>query len=100
MTANCDCEACRNLAAEIGDDHQLFRFYRRKLLIRGWAGRKTPAEKAYILAHAEWAQAAVRAGAATRLTAPAHLSNGGAQTQSPGGVVVEDLEAATAPPGA
>ncbi len=96
MTANCDCEACRNLAAEVGDDAQLLDLYARKLLIRGWAGRTSKAEKAYILTHSTWAQ-----DLADRLVnARAHLSNALTQTQSPGGVVVEDLEAATAPPGA
>lgn len=29
--------------------------YRKKLLIRGWAGKTSPAEKAYQRAHAPWA---------------------------------------------
>ena len=65
----CTCEACKALAARYTNDPGLLALYRKKLLIRGWAGETDKVEKAYILAHAEWAQAAVRAGAGTRLQA-------------------------------
>ena len=31
-------------------------FYRRKLLVRGWAGATDDVEKAYMASHAEWYQ--------------------------------------------
>jgi hypothetical protein len=58
----CNCDACKGLADYYGSDPVLHNFYRRRLLVRGWAGRfAIPCEKAYILAHAEFA----KAGAAT-----------------------------------
>lgn len=66
MTAEpaCTCEACEALATYYGADPALLAFYQRRLLVRGWAGLKIPEEKAYILAHAPFAQAAAQAGAA------------------------------------
>lgn len=61
----CNCDACQALAAEYQSDPQLLVFYHRKLLVRGWAGLKSPTERAYILAHASWAQAAAKAGTET-----------------------------------
>jgi hypothetical protein len=54
MTTNhtprsCRCDACLALLAECGEEH--FALYRKKLPRRGWAGRKSPAERAYIRAH-------------------------------------------------
>lgn len=57
MTELCNCAACNALALEYATDPGLLAFYRKRLLVRGWAGRKTPTEKAYILAHAPFAQA-------------------------------------------
>ena len=52
----CSCPACTALAERYRNDPGLLAFYRKKLLIRGWAGRTDDVERAYILAHAEWAQ--------------------------------------------
>ena len=49
MMPTCTCTACTALLAECGEE--LFDLYRRKLLKRGWAGRKNPVERAYIRAH-------------------------------------------------
>lgn len=46
------CAGCAALRAEVGTDPDLHAFYRSKLLIRGWSGTNTPAEKAYQRAHA------------------------------------------------
>lgn len=51
---DCRCEACRALLKECGPDH--FEMYRKKLLIRGWAGSVSPVEKAYQKAHVGWAR--------------------------------------------
>lgn len=56
----CSCPACTALAERYRNDPQLLGLCRAKLLIRGWAGRTDEVERVYILAHAEWAQAAVR----------------------------------------
>lgn len=45
----CDCRACGELVEECGDE--LLNFYRRKLLIRGWAGVMSQAERTYVRAH-------------------------------------------------
>jgi hypothetical protein len=50
----CDCRSCRALRDECGE--QNYQFLSRRLLIRGWAGVMTPAEKAYRRAHSEAAQ--------------------------------------------
>jgi hypothetical protein len=50
------------LEAEYGSDRDLLEFYRRRLLRRGWAGKLTDGEHAYILAHAGWMQRAVQVG--------------------------------------
>lgn len=55
--ATCTCDVCTALAAQYESDPGLTWLYRKKLVIRGWAGKTTPTEKAYILAHAPWAQA-------------------------------------------
>ncbi len=73
---DCTCPACAALEAEYGSDPELLRFYRRKLLVRGWATFKTAAERSYILAHAPWAQA----NAEKLRHARAHLSNMAPQT--------------------
>jgi hypothetical protein len=51
---DCPCAACEALRAEAGPN---FTWLRHKLLIRGWAGKASPAERAYQLAHADWAKA-------------------------------------------
>lgn len=62
MTNRCGCVACAALEAECGD--VLFDHYAKKLLIKGWAGVYSPAEKAYVRAHrkprSEAQQAALR----------------------------------------
>lgn len=45
-----NCQACKALEEECGDA-EIFEFYKRKLLIRGWAGMPSPVEKAYQRAH-------------------------------------------------
>ena len=60
---DCPCDGCAVLRREVGADPDLFALYRKKLLIRGWAGKTTPAEKQYQQAHASWAQSAARSGA-------------------------------------
>jgi hypothetical protein len=49
---DCNCEACQRLKAECGSHYSWLSL---KLLHRGWAGQRSPAEKAYQLAHATWA---------------------------------------------
>ncbi len=51
----CSCPACKALAARYKNDPALLKFYRAKLLIRGWAGSVDEVEKAYQKAHASWA---------------------------------------------
>ena len=76
-----DCPGCRALAAEYAGDPDLLEYYRRKLLIRGWAGKPSPAERAYQLAHAPWAARASSLGAGTihanRPQRPRSLSSDG-----------------------
>lgn len=45
----CRCDACSGLLAECGPE--VFEHYRRKLLIRGWAGQYSPVERRYVQAH-------------------------------------------------
>jgi hypothetical protein len=87
----CSCPACIALSERYRNDPQLLGFYRKKLLIRGWAGDTDPVEKAYILAHAPWARQITKANARTRF----HVSNAGDQTAFSGEVVSEDLETET-----
>jgi hypothetical protein len=63
--AGCDCEGCVGMAAEYGADPALLAFYRAQLLRRGWAGKLTEVERAYVRAHAEWARQAANTGAAS-----------------------------------
>ncbi len=56
----CSCEGCHRLRLELAGDRRLTDVYGRQLLQRGWAGRTSPAEAAYIRAQAGWAQAAAR----------------------------------------
>lgn len=51
----CLCRACRNLQEECGEEN--FRFLSKRLLIRGWAGVMTSAEKTYRRAHSASARA-------------------------------------------
>ncbi len=88
----CTCEACQALAAQYQGDPKLLAFYQRRLLIRGWAGSADPLEKAYILAHAPWAQSAARVCTANPSIGLVHVSNAAVQTASPVEVVAEDLE--------
>jgi hypothetical protein len=50
---HCPCQACANLRA---DRPSQWSWLPHKLLIRGWAGKTDPREKAFIRAHAPWAQ--------------------------------------------
>ena len=60
---DCPCAGCAALLAEIGADLDLYALTRKKLLIRGWVGKATQAEKLYQRSHASWVRAAVeRAG--------------------------------------
>ncbi len=90
---SCSCPACSALADRYRNDPQLLAFYRKKLLVRGWAGRTDEVEKAYILAHAPWAQANVE----KLRNARSHVSNVPPQTAHFGEVVSEDLEDETPP---
>ncbi len=54
MSDECRCAACLALEAEVGGPGPVLDFYRRRLLHRGWAGRKSSVEKAYQRAHATW----------------------------------------------
>ena len=53
---SCNCPACTALADEYLSDPEMLQFLRRKLLIRGWAGKYSPTEHAYVLAHSADAQ--------------------------------------------
>ena len=53
--SGCRCGACLGLLAECGPE--LYEQYRKKLLMKGWAGVLSPAEKAYRLAHSRDAMA-------------------------------------------
>lgn len=68
----CKCEGCHALRTEYTNDHQLLKFYAKKLLIRGWAGKLSDTEKLYLLNHAEWFKSAVESG---RRTAARNFSN-------------------------
>jgi len=46
---SCTCDPCLSLLAECGEEH--FALYRKKLLRRGWAGKLSPVERAYVNAH-------------------------------------------------
>lgn len=75
---DCGCTACVALLAECGPEH--FEMYRKKLLIRGWAGSVTPVEKAYQKAHSDWAGKSGRT--AEQMRAVRSLSrSGGALSQ-------------------
>jgi hypothetical protein len=63
----CDCRACLDLAQELSGDPELLEFYRINLLKRGWAGKATPTEKAYIHAHADWTKPSQRLKSAVKL---------------------------------
>jgi hypothetical protein len=63
--AGCDCEGCVGMAAEYGGDPALLAFYRAQLLRRGWAGKLSEVETAYVRAHAEWARQAANTGTAS-----------------------------------
>lgn len=60
----CDCDACEALNTRYASDPDLLAFYRRRLLVRGWAGDADAVEKAYSQAHAEWARGAAERGRA------------------------------------
>lgn len=86
-TSDCRCPACSALAERYRNDPALLAFYRKKLLVKGWAGRTDPIEKAYILAHAPWAQHAAEVGSRNL----AQVSKAHDQMPSAGEVVSEDL---------
>ena len=61
----CSCTTCAALAGECGA--ALLPLYRKKLLIRGWAGSTSPVEKAYQRAHRSEAASRHAASSAARL---------------------------------
>ena len=63
-----DCPTCQALLVECGEEH--FPLYSRKLLKRGWAGRKSRVERAYIRAHR--ARSEAQLGQDARLGKAAH----------------------------
>lgn len=63
----CDCPGCKGLADRYKGDPILLAFYRRQLLLRGWAGQTDSIEQAYMLAHALWYKAAVERGRQTAI---------------------------------
>ena len=94
---DCDCDACKALAAEYDTDPQLLRHYRNKLLVKGWAGRTSPTEKAYILAHSPWAQHAAEVGRANLDRRRAHVSNPHIETAQGEGAVLPHFEGENGP---
>ena len=88
----CNCPACMALAERYRNDPKLLDFYRKRLLVRGWAGRPDDVERAYILAHAPWAQANVE----KLRKAHSHVSNVPPQTVRFGEVVSADVNPACA----
>ena len=64
---DCQCLACTALANRYEGDPALLAFYRKKLLVRGWAGDTDAIEKAYINAHATWIQPVTATFQAARL---------------------------------
>lgn len=65
ISAPCACTACAALLAECGPE--AFGQLSRKLLIRGWAGTMTPAERGYVRAHRSEAERKRAEGAAVRM---------------------------------
>lgn len=63
----CDCQGCKGLADRYKGDPTLLAFYRRQLLLRGWAGQTDSVEQACMLAHAPWYKAAVERGRQTAI---------------------------------
>ena len=53
--ASCRCAGCRGLEERYKTDPELLKHYRKRLLIRGWAGKTDDVEKAYQKAHSTWA---------------------------------------------
>jgi hypothetical protein len=60
LAQGCQCNGCNELRLDLTADSALQNHYGKRLLQRGWAGRTSPAEAAYVRAHAGWAQAAAR----------------------------------------
>ena len=56
------CDACHALLEECGPE--LWPMYSKKLLLRGWAGQRSAAEKAYCKAHGRKATARQQAALA------------------------------------
>lgn len=50
----CDCQGCLGLARRYKADPVPLAFYRRQLLLRGWAGATDDVEKGHMAAHATW----------------------------------------------
>lgn len=72
---DCPCQACKSLRAAYAGHPEQLRFVAAKLLVRGRAGSTDATERAYILAHADWARAQserlkARAAAGMPLRAP------------------------------
>ena len=79
------CSACMALYAETNND-ELFELYARKLLIRGWAGEMSRAERAYMRAHRSEAQQRQAVAAAAQLVARRQAFPPGSRLQTPSGV--------------
>jgi len=58
----CQCSGCQGLRKRYASDPEMLDLYSRKLLIKSWSGIKDDLERAYIIAHAKWAQAAAVQG--------------------------------------
>jgi hypothetical protein len=68
VTTECGCEACESLLEECGPD--LFAFYSRRLLQRGWAGVMTEAERGYVRKHRPLSEAQLAGLAKARQASP------------------------------
>ena len=102
----CTCQACSALAARYDSatkgglyghpqvaDPGLLAFYRRRLLVRGWAGHTDAVEKAYILAHAEWARGSAERGRANLARYPKFGQKVHTGTASSPEVISDHMEA-------
>ena len=49
------CDGCDALRAEHGSDPTLLMFYASNLLKKGWGGKLSDGERAYVRAHTAWA---------------------------------------------
>ena len=61
----CSCRGCQGLEKRYAKDQALLSYYKRQLLVRGWAGTIDDVEAAYMTAHASWYRSAVERGRET-----------------------------------